>query len=151
MYATTLTSVVAVVFATAVVTAVITNEVLFTIVPTVNIPTGAAPVDPIDNLERNINELDVTADVDTVAVPEARVTEPKLFAPADVVVPTLALRILFPDVTKFKLPVTLTFPEPAFKFNAAVVFVVPRVIRFAAAPPPIEIVLTPVEFAILIV
>ena len=70
---------------------------------------------------KKIKELAVTAVVATVAVPPARATDPKLFATAAVVVPTLALRILLPDVTKFKFPVTLTFPDPALMFTAPVV------------------------------
>ena len=95
-----------------------TNEVAFTIVPTLRIPKAAAPVDPTLILDKKINELDVTAVVATVAVPETRVTEPKELAPAVVVVPTLAERILLPDVTKFKFPVTFTFPEPARMLTA---------------------------------
>ncbi len=58
----------------------------------------------------------------TVAVPPTRATLPKLFAPAAVVVPTFALKILLPEVTKLRFPVMLVletrlmFPvEPAVK------------------------------------
>ena len=83
-----------------------TKLVPFTIVPTLKIPKAVDAPTPC--LHVTIREFEVT-DVDaTVAVPDTKVTEPKLFAPAVVVVPTLALNILFPDVTKFRLPVTFT-------------------------------------------
>ncbi len=106
----------------------ITNEVPFTIVPTLNIPNAAAPVAPTVNLDKKISELEVTAVVETVAVPATNVTEPNEFAPPVVVVATLALRILFPAVWTFKFPVIFTVPDPASRLRVAVVFDVPIVI-----------------------
>jgi hypothetical protein len=126
--------------------AFITKEVPFTIVPTESIPNAAAPVAPTVILVKNMIELEVTAVVETVAVPATRVTVPNELAPAVVVEATFALRSLFPEVTKLTFPVILIFPDPAFRFSADVVLVVPIVIAFAAAPVPIFIVLTPVEY-----
>lgn len=161
---TTLTSVATRVFATAVVTALMTKLVALVIVPTLNIPTGLAPVAPIDCLQMKIKELVVTAVVDTVAVPPTSVTEPKELAPAVVVVPTLELMILFPAVPNVRLPlvrvkaalavtapVSAMPPLPAWIVVADVVLVEPIVKAFAPAPVPIAIVLPPVEFPIFMV
>ena len=88
-------------------------------VPTLNIPNAAAPVDPTETLDKYIKELEVTEVVLTMAVPPTKVTLPNEFATAAVVVPTFALKILLPEVTKFKFPVTFTPPVPEFKLTAA--------------------------------
>jgi hypothetical protein len=128
----------------------ITNEVPLTIVPTLRIPRAAAPVAPTVNLERKINELEVTAVVATVAVPATSVTEPKLLAPPVVVVATLADKILLPAVTKFKLPVTLTFPEPALRLTAELDVACPIVTDpvVIAVPTATDPVVIPVPKAI---
>lgn len=106
----------------AVTSELITNEVPFTMVPTLSIPRAAAPVAPGDIRDRYISELDVTEVVATVAVPETRVTEPKAFAPADVVVPTLVDRILFPDVPRTRLPfVAVMAPKVAVSVVVAAI------------------------------
>ena len=148
---TTDTSVVATAVALAVVKALFTNEVPLVIVPTVNIPRAAAPVDPMLCLDNQIKELEVTDVVDTVAVPEASVTEPHALAPADVVVPTLADKILLPAVWKLRLPVTLTVPLPASILVVEVELDEPIVIVFAEAPEPIFTAFVPAAVAILTV
>jgi hypothetical protein len=127
------------------------NDEPLVIVPTDNIPKGAAPVAPIDNLLKKIKELDVTAVVLTVAVPPTKVTEPKLFAPAAIVVPTLALRILLPAVAKFKLPFRLIFPDPALIVVVEVVLVEPIMTVLADAPFAIVTAFIPAAVAILTV
>ena len=155
----------------------ITNDVPLTIVPTLKIPRAAAPVEPTDILVKKIIELEVTALVETIAVPDTSVTVPKELAPAEVVVPTEVLNILLPAVPNTKLPfvaviapsvavsavpaviaaleetapVNVIPPEPERIVVEAVVFVVPNITTFAAAPVAIDSVFTPVEFAILIV
>src|SRR5271156_278080 len=71
---------------------------------------------------KKIREFAVTAVVATIAVPPTRATDPNELAPAAVLVPTFALKILFPEVTKFKFPVTFVLAtrlippvEPAVK------------------------------------
>lgn len=109
--------------ATAVVTALITKDVLAVMVPTANIPTGLAPVAPIESLLKKINEEAVTAVVETVAEPPTRVTEPKEFAPAVVVVPTEVETILLPAVFNTKFPlVAVIAPDVAVRLPATIVF-----------------------------
>lgn len=84
--------------------AFIIKEVPATIVPTLSIPKAAAPVAPTPILVKNIIELAVTAVVAIVAVPPTKVTVPKEFAPAAVVVATLVLSILFPAVPRTIFP-----------------------------------------------
>ena len=86
---------------------------------------------------RKIIELAVTAVVATVAVPATRATVPKLFAPAEVVEPTFALKSLLPADTKFRLPVILTFPVPARILTAVAPVVLPIVVVDADAPDAI--------------
>jgi len=73
-----------------------------TIVPIVMSPNAVEAPTPC--LHMTIKELAVTAVVATVAVPDTNVTDPKLFAPAAVVVPTEVLKILFPAVPNTKFP-----------------------------------------------
>ena len=94
---------------------------------------------------RKMSEFAVTAVVLTVAVPLDNATEPKLLAPADVVVPTLALNILLPDVWNDKLPVTFTLPDPASKLTDDVEFVVPIVTVFT---PDAVAILTALVFVL---
>jgi hypothetical protein len=107
-------SVATVVVALAVVAAVMTKETPATMVPTVNMPRGAAPVAPILILERIMRDDAVTEVVAIVAVPATRVTDPNEFAPAAVVVATLVLLSLLPAVPRTKFPfVAVIFPAVA--------------------------------------
>lgn len=73
-------------------------------VPIVSIPSAAAPVAPTVCLVNIIIEPAVTEVVAIVAVPPTRVTLPKLFAPAAVVVAVEVDMILLPAVPKTTLP-----------------------------------------------
>lgn len=126
----------------------ITKDAPLDIVPILKAPSAAAPVAPTLIRVKIMIELEVTDVVDTVAVPPTRVTVPNELAPAAVVVPTFAERILLPDVWKFRLPVILTVPLPARMLVVDVVFDEPIVTVLADAPEAIETVLTPAAVAI---
>jgi len=129
--------------------ALITNEVPATIVPTLNNPKAAAPVAPTDSLVRIMIEFAVTAVVEMVAVPPTRVTLPKEFAPAAVVLATLVDEILFPAVPKTRFPfVAVIFPRVAVndvdEVKEPVTDVFPVAFPMFVAPvPPVPIVVTP--------
>ena len=115
------TSVVASATALAVVHALITKEVPAVIVPTLNAPKAAAPVDPTDCLVSMTMEDAVMAVVEIVAVPPTRVTVPKELAPAVVVDATLVLISLFPAVPRTIFPlVAVIAPRVAVRVVAAV-------------------------------
>jgi hypothetical protein len=88
-------------------------------------------------------EFAVTAVVATVAVPDARVTLPKLLAPAAVVVATLVLRILLPDVPNTRLPLFAVIAP------AVAVIEVPAVTVVPAATDPTVAEMFPAEATIL--
>lgn len=142
------TSVVATAVASAVVRAFMTKEVPATLVPTLSIPKAAAPVAPIPSLVRIMIEFAVTAVVETVAVPDDRVTLPNELAPAVVVDATLVLTILFPAVFNTRLPlVAVMAPRVAVKVVEAVkdpvTAVFPVALPMLTAPvPPVPIVVT---------
>jgi len=99
----------------------ITNDVAAVMVPTLNMPKAAAPVEPTDCLVSIMIELAVTAVVLIVAVPLTRVTVPKELAPAVVVEATLLDTILFPAVPRTKLPfVAVIAPRVAVRVVPAV-------------------------------
>lgn len=113
------TSVVATAVESAVVKALITNDTPALIVPMLNCPRAAAPVDPGLCLVNITIELAVIAVVAIVAVPETSVTLPKELAPAVVVEATLVLIILFPAVPKTRLPLVAVI-APAVAVNVVV-------------------------------
>lgn len=131
----------------AVTNELITKDVLATIVPTLNIPSAAAPVDPTDCLVSIIIELAVTAVVLIVAVPPTSVTVPNELAPAVVVDATFEETILFPAVPKTRLPLVavispnvavnvvpaVTDPAVAAMLPVVAVIPVPAVIVVVAA------------------
>ena len=102
------------------------KEVAATIVPTLKCPRAAAPVAPMDCLQMTIREFAVTAEVDTVAVPPAKATEPKELAPAAIVVATEVLSILLPAVPRTRLPlVAVIAPRVAVRVVVAVILAAP--------------------------
>lgn len=139
-------------------TALITKDVDAVTVPIDNIPTGAAPVAPIDCRVSIIIEDAVTAVVDTVAVPLTKVTVPKELAPAVVVLATLVEMILLPAVPRTKLPLVavmapnvavmlvaaLTAPAEATIFPVVAVIPVPAVIVVPAFTAPADATILPV-------
>jgi hypothetical protein len=127
----------------------ITKLVLAEIEATSNSPTAVAPLS--GPRLRKINEAAVTALVATVAVPEARATDPKELAPAVVVLATLVLSSLFPAVPKTTLPlVAVILPRVA-------VIVVPDASVVVVASDPgavirvgrLSVVVVPVVLAVI--